>query len=165
LSCINPPRSAFLSKRNAFARNTTHLSSTGFFVLTPFAPSGLPFVPRDACRRSNVRRSNFFRIFIFFRQKGRHTYESNRRLSYIRFCPPEIRPHRSRDHGDDVTVFFGPLPQTEQKQEEAGGRDLAFRSPMYRYTETTAKRTKTENRLSKESPLGACHAVFLEGGK
>jgi hypothetical protein len=47
------------------------------------------------------------------------------------------------------TVFFGPLSKANiaKAKEEAGGRDFAFLSPLYRYTETAAKRTKTENRL------------------
>ena len=35
----------------------------------------------------------------------------------------------------------------QKAKEEAGGRDFAFRSWMYRYTENTAKRTQIENRL------------------
>jgi hypothetical protein len=45
-------------------------------------------------------------------------------------------------------VIPGFFSQNKKKaKEEAGAESLAFRWPLYRYAETTAKMTKTENRL------------------
>jgi hypothetical protein len=44
------------------------------------------------------------------------------RIGLLRtFAWPEIRPHRSCDRGDDVTVFFGPLHK-QSKSKRGGGR-------------------------------------------
>jgi hypothetical protein len=61
--------------------------------------------------------------------------------------------HRSRDHGDRVFIFLAFSSQrffsqhNQKAKEEAGSETFAFRWPLYRYVETTAKRTKTENPL------------------
>jgi hypothetical protein len=76
--------------------------------------------------------------------------------------------HRSRDHGDRVFFIFGIffptvfLPKTKRNHEEAGAEIFAFRWLLYRYAETTAKRTKTENDL-QESPVGP-HSRLQVGG-
>jgi hypothetical protein len=65
----------------------------------------------------------------------------------------QIATHRSRDHGDRVLAFLAFSSQlffSQNKKiakEEAGAEIFAFRWPLYRYAESTAKRTKTENRL------------------
>jgi hypothetical protein len=59
--------------------------------------------------------------------------------------------HRSRDHGDRVFfigIFFQQFFSQNKKKSRGGGAEIfAFRWLLYRYAETTAKMTKTENRL------------------
>jgi hypothetical protein len=78
---------------------------------------------------------------------------SNRRLLEA------VLPGSKSRHTDRATTaiaFFGFLAFSSQRffsqnknkaKEEAGAEIFAFGWPLYRYAETTAKRTKTENDL------------------